>query len=76
MIGVSGGKGPRNGVMLNAFVEGIRSIMIAMIKLPEFKNTFFNGDLDRGFSVIHYNLNDELVSSEDLKKSTSSPSLT
>ncbi|MFT7434647.1 MAG: sucrose phosphorylase [Psychromonas sp.] len=62
--------------MLNAFVEGIRSIMIAMIKLPEFKNTFFNGDLDRGFSVIHYNLNDELVCSEDLKKSTSSPSLT
>ena len=29
--------------------------------------TFFNSDLDRGFSVIDYDLNKELVSKEDLK---------
>ena len=29
--------------------------------------TFFNSDLDRGFSIIDYNLNKELVSKEDLK---------
>ena len=28
--------------------------------------TFFNSDLDRGFSVIDYNLNEELVSPDDL----------
>jgi sucrose phosphorylase len=44
--------------------------------MPEFKDvfslfyilpTFFNSDLDRGFSIIDYNLNKDLVSTGDLK---------
>lgn len=67
------------GVMLNAYPDSIGkklSDTINMLKMPEFKDvfslfyvlpTFFNSDLDRGFSVIDYNLNDELVSKVDLK---------
>jgi sucrose phosphorylase len=69
-----------NGVMLNAYPDSIGyklSDTVKMLQLPEFKDvfslfyvlpTFFNSDLDRGFSVIDYNLNDDLVSKEDLKK--------
>ncbi len=68
-----------NGVMLNAYPDSIGtnlSNMVNMLQMPEFKNTFslfyvlptfFNSDLDRGFSIIDYNLNKELVSEEDLK---------
>ncbi|WP_340155693.1 glycosidase [uncultured Winogradskyella sp.] len=68
-----------NGVMLNAYPDSIGqklSDTIKMLKMPEFKDTFslfyvlptfFNSDLDRGFSVIDYNLNKELVSEEDLE---------
>lgn len=68
-----------NGVMLNAYPDSIGSKLsdtITMLKMPEFKNvfslfyilpTFFNSDLDRGFSIIDYNLNEELVSKNDLK---------
>ena len=68
-----------NGVMLNAYPDSIGSNLsdtITMLKMPEFKDvfslfyvlpTFFNSDLDRGFSVIDYNLNEDLVSQEDLK---------
>ena len=68
-----------NGVMLNAYPDSIGrnlSDIIKVLKKPEFKDvfslfyvlpTFFNSDLDRGFSVIDYNLNDELVSKDDLK---------
>ena len=68
-----------NGVMLNAYPDSIGSNlsdMVTMLQMPEFKNTFslfyllptfFNSDLDRGFSIIDYNLNKELVSKEDLK---------
>ncbi|WP_158840172.1 glycosidase [Polaribacter sp. L3A8] len=68
-----------NGVMLNAYPDSIGkklSDTISMLKTPEFKDvfslfyvlpTFFNSDLDRGFSVIDYNLNIDLVSKEDLK---------
>lgn len=68
-----------NGVMLNAYPDSIGSNLndiISMLKKPEFKDvfslfyvlpTFFNSDLDRGFSIIDYNLNKELVSEEDLK---------
>ena len=68
-----------NGVMLNAYPDSIGgklSDTISILKLPEFKDvfslfyvlpTFFNSDLDRGFSVIDYNLNKDLVSKEDLK---------
>ena len=68
-----------NGVMLNAYPDSIGekfSDTISMLKRPEFKDvfslfyvlpTFFNSDLDRGFSIIDYNINEELVSKEDLK---------
>ncbi len=68
-----------NGVMLNAYPDSIGenlSDTVQMLKRPEFKNVFsffyvlptiFNSDLDRGFSVIDYNLNEDLVSKEDLK---------
>lgn len=68
-----------NGVMLNAYPDSIGSNLsdiVTMLKMPEFKDafslfyvlpTFFNSDLDRGFSIIDYNLNKELVSEEDLK---------
>ncbi len=65
--------------MLNAYPDSIGKKLcdtIKMLKMPEFKDvfslfyilpTFFNSDLDRGFSIIDYNLNKELVSKEDLK---------
>jgi sucrose phosphorylase len=68
-----------NGVMLNAYPDSIGSNLsdiVKMLKMPEFKNTFslfyvlptfFNSDLDRGFSVIDYNLNKSLVSYSDLE---------
>jgi len=68
-----------NGVMLNAYPDSIGeklSDTIAMLRMPEFKNafslfyvlpTFFNSDLDRGFSIIDYNINTDLVSLDDLK---------
>ncbi|WP_341215449.1 sucrose phosphorylase [uncultured Wocania sp.] len=68
-----------NGVMLNAYPDSIGvnlKDMVAMLQMPQFKDvfslfyvlpTFFNSDLDRGFSVIDYNINEELVSKDDLK---------
>ncbi|KAA1246632.1 glycosidase [Aquimarina sp. RZ0] len=68
-----------NGVMLNAYPDSIGNKLsdtIKMLEMPEFKNvfslfyilpTFFNSDLDRGFSIINYNLNEDLVSTKDLK---------
>jgi sucrose phosphorylase len=68
-----------NGVMLNAYPDSIGfklSDIVTMLKMPEFKDvfslfyilpTFFNSDLDRGFSVIDYDLNNELVTKEDIK---------
>jgi sucrose phosphorylase len=68
-----------NGVMLNAYPDSIGhqlSDTIHMLKLPEFKDvfslfyvlpTFFNSDLDRGFSIIDYNINKELITTEDLE---------
>ena len=68
-----------NGVMLNTYPDSIGNKLsdaINMLKMPKFKDvfslfyvlpTFFNSDLDRGFSIIDYNLNKELVSKEDLK---------
>lgn len=65
--------------MLNAYPDSIGknlSDLVSMLQMPEFKDvfsllyvlpTFFNSDLDRGFSVIDYNLNEALVSEEDLK---------
>lgn len=66
------------GVMLNAYPDSIGhrlSDTIELLGQPEFKDTFslfyilptfFNSDLDRGFSIIDYDLNEELVSRDDL----------
>ena len=66
------------GVMLNAYPDSIGTSLadtVALLKRPEFKDafslfyilpTFFNSDLDRGFSIIDYNINEELVSLNDL----------
>ncbi len=68
------------GVMFNAYPDSIGrnlSDIVQMLKRPEFKDVFslfyilptvFNSDLDRGFSIIDYDLNDELVSREDLEQ--------
>lgn len=68
-----------NGVMLNAYPDSIGekfSNTIDMLKMTEFKNvfsllyvlpTFFNSDLDRGFSIIDYDINKDLVGPKDLK---------
>lgn len=67
-----------NGVMLNAYPDSIGNNLndiVQMLQLPEFKNTFslfyvlptfFNSDLDRGFSIINYDINEKLVSKQDI----------
>ena len=72
--------GMPKGVMFNAYPDSIgRNLadIVHMLKRPEFKDVFslfyilptvFNSDLDRGFSIIDYDLNDELVSREDLEE--------
>jgi len=66
------------GVMLNAYPDSIGrhlADIVHTLQRPEFKDafslfyilpTFFNSDLDRGFSIIDYDLNEELVSWKDL----------
>lgn len=66
------------GVMFNAYPDSIGeklSDTVTLLKRPELKDAFslfyilptiFNSDLDRGFSVIDYNINEELVSADDL----------
>ena len=68
-----------NGVMLNVYPDSIGekfSDTVSMLKMEEFKNvfsllyvlpTFFNSDLDRGFSIIDYDINEDLVDIKDLK---------
>jgi sucrose phosphorylase len=68
------------GVIFNAYPDSIGgklSVIVDMLQRLEFKNafslfyvlpTFFNSDLDRGFSIIDYDLNDEYVSQDDLSK--------
>jgi len=68
-----------NGVMLNAYPDSIGQNMndiVTMLKMPAFENafslfyvlpTFFNSDLDRGFSIIDYDINEELVYEEDIE---------
>ena len=67
------------GVMLNAYPDSIGHALVDtvdMLKRPEFKDvfslfyvlpTFFHSDLDRGFSVVDYDRNEELVSETDLE---------
>jgi sucrose phosphorylase len=68
-----------NGVMLNAYpdsIDGDLAGMVRMLQRPELEDVFslfyilptvFNSDLDRGFSVIDYDLNTALVSPADLE---------
>ena len=69
-----------NGVIFNAYPDSIGknlSDTVKMLKRSEFKDVFsffyilptvFNSDLDRGFSIIDYDLNDDLVSKTDLEE--------
>jgi len=67
------------GVMFNAYPDSIGSCLagaLELLKKPELDKafslfyilpTFFNSDLDRGFSIIDYNLNRNLVAPADLQ---------
>lgn len=67
-----------NGVMFNAYPDSIGqnlSNTVQMLKRPEFKDAFslfyilptiFHSDLDRGFSIINYDLDNELVTLQNL----------
>jgi len=69
-----------DGVMLNAYPDSIGSKLsdiIDFLKCPQMCNTFslfyilptfFHSDLDRGFSIIDYDINEELVSPQDLEE--------
>ena len=68
-----------NGVMLNVYPDSIgtkfsdtvgclrclnlKMLFLLLYVLP----TFFNSDLDRGFSIIDYDINKDLVDVKDLK---------
>lgn len=68
-----------NGAMLNAYPDslgGRLSFAASLLQREEFKGAFcsfyilpslFESDLDRGFSVISYDLNDTLASRDDLE---------
>lgn len=67
-----------NGPMLNAYPDsmgGTLGDIVTVLKKPELEDVFqsfyvlpsiFNTDLDRGFSVIDYNINQVLASKQDL----------
>jgi sucrose phosphorylase len=67
-----------NGVMLNVYPDSIGAKFrdtVEMLKIDAFKDvfsfiyvlpTFFNSDLDRGFSIIDYDINKDLVDIKDL----------
>ena len=69
-----------NGPMLNAYPDscgGKLSDIVSVLSKDEFKDVFqsfyilpsiFNTDLDRGFSVIDYNINEEMADKEDIEK--------
>jgi sucrose phosphorylase len=69
-----------NGPMLNAYPDsmgGKLADIVGVLSKEEFKDVFqsfyilpsiFNTDLDRGFSVIDYGINEELGSKEDIDK--------
>ncbi|MDF2886655.1 MAG: Sucrose phosphorylase [Lacrimispora sp.] len=70
---------PDNGVMLNAYPDsmgGTLSQIADILKKPELKGAFssfyilpsiFNTDLDRGFSVIDYGLNELVADKKDVE---------
>ena len=67
-----------NGVMLNLYPDSIGdrlSDLVSLLHEPAFDDAFsllyllptcFHSDLDRGFSIIDYDLNEELVTRSDL----------
>ena len=67
-----------NGPMLNAYPDsmgGTLKDIVSVLSKKEFEDAFqsfyilpsiFNTDLDRGFSVIDYGINEELGSKEDI----------
>jgi sucrose phosphorylase len=67
-----------NGVMLNLYPDSIGkrlSDLVSLLQEPALDSAFsllyllptcFHSDLDRGFSIIDYDLNEELVSPDDL----------
>ena len=67
-----------NGAILNAYPDsmgGTLGQIVAILRRPAFQRAFcgfyilpslFHSDLDRGFSVIDYGLNESLASREDL----------
>ena len=69
-----------NGPMLNAYPDsmgGRMSDIVNVLSGDEFKDVFqsfyilpsiFNTDLDRGFSVIDYNINEEMADKEDIDR--------
>ena len=69
-----------NGPMLNAYPDscgGKLSDIVSVLSKDEFKDVFqsfyilpsiFNTDLDRGFSVIDYNINEEMADKENIEK--------
>ena len=70
----------KNNPMLNAYPDSIGENLgdiVEFLSKPELKDVFgsfyilpsvFNTDLDRGFSVVDYNLSDEFAKPEDLEK--------
>jgi len=66
------------GVIFNAYPDSIGQSLadiVNVLRMPQFRDVFslfyilptvFNSDLDRGFSIIDYDLNDALVTREDL----------
>ncbi|MCF8018803.1 MAG: glycosidase [Vallitaleaceae bacterium] len=77
--GIKDKRDVRTGPMLNAYPDSIDaslSGLVAMLKKDAFRDVFesvyilpsvFNTDLDRGFSVIDYELNAVLATKEDLE---------
>lgn len=69
-----------NGALLNAYCDsmgGTLADIVSVLKKKEFENAFdafyilpsiFNSDLDRGFSLISYDLNESLASEEDIEE--------
>ncbi len=70
----------QNKVILNAYPDSIGgnlSVLIDFLEKNNFKQAFdylyllptlFNSDLDRGFSIIDYNLNQSLAKKEDVNR--------
>ncbi len=68
-----------NGPMLNAYPDSMGGTMkdiVEVLSKEEFKDVFqsfyilpsiFNTDLDRGFSVIDYSINEELAQAKDIE---------